>query len=157
MVLLIKIIIGVAMMQDAGYDDTQMMESNPVLNRMEYMQSVANEYSTLIPSIVIIDDFLTVALRLDTIGTVFSLKHSKRVSIANKVKRTALLETRYGEARSAITCRKANNHFGTKYNKRITPRSTGEERLRIATYKQWTDGYLDMIEYIIKYGRSWIR
>ncbi len=132
------------------------IESDPVLLRMEYQTKVANEYGQLESSMPVIKAFLNESMQLDNMGTVWGLKHSKRANIAKIVERTSKLETNYGEAKRAVTCRKSNNHFGTKLNKRITPRAIGKARLNYAVYRQWSDGYLDIIEYVMRYGKTWI-
>jgi hypothetical protein len=125
------------------------------LNRMEYQDTIAEEYASLQSSNVLVRSFLTVVLQLDNLNNVWGLKHSKRVYIARQVEKKASLETAFGEARNAITCRAVNNHFGTKLNPRFTPRATGKARLNIAMYENWTDGYVDNIDYMLRHGRMW--
>ena len=120
-----------------------------------HMDSVSKLQGELIPSKTVIRGFLDDALQTWDTGTVFDLTHAKRLRISKNVYRKAGVETAWGEAKHSHTARKCNNHFGTKLNKRITPRATRAGRLRMAKYDRWTDAYVDVIEFHIKTGGLW--
>lgn len=139
-----------------GNNETQVMAGDRVyFNRQSYQDSIAFLRAELTPSQPVIKGFIGEVMQLDDLTDKWGLKHSKRLKIANNVYRKAGMETRWGEHPRSKTARKCNNHFGTKLNPRITPRANEHGRLRMAKYERWTDAYIDVIEFHIRYGRLW--
>lgn len=126
----------------------------PAFDFRSHLRSVADEYGELTPSEPVIDAFLTDALLLDRFDAIYGLSHTKRVQTARMIRRTAQRESGFGNTSLA---RDYNNHVGTKLARKRHTWASGKERLNYAKFVEWTYSYLDCLEYILKYGKSWIK
>jgi ribosomal protein L32 len=119
-----------------------------------YLNSKAQIYGNLEPSQPIIDAFLTEALYLDVLLEIDGISHAKRVKWAKQIKRTAQRESGYGKSKLA---HRLNNHVGTKLARKRFTWASGKGYLNYAKFDNWAYSYLDCLEYIKKYGHSWIQ